>query len=157
MALHFIFPHFNSKQTTRRDSYRYSFVMNYGHLPQEKLQKQVNFEEIFLSMHQVFLFWFLFLRFCLSRRGEAPLCRWSYFLDCGLFFWSTSKIFSFLNFSLVPNRNFELPKQNVLTCCCEAPSPWALRQKVEDVYAGEAPWVHTLRAGEAWVLNPRQS
>ena len=45
---------------------------------------------------------------------------------------------------------------NVVTCCPDAPSQWGLRQKVQTFYAGEAPWVHALRAGEAWVLHSCQ-
>ena len=130
----FFFHTATQSKNTRRDSKRYSFVMNYGHFAQEKLQQQLKFEENFLSMLQLFSFWFSFLNWlCLSRRGELPLFRWSHFLDCGLHFWNTSKIFSFLNFSLAPNPTFDVPKQNVVTCCCDAPSPWALRQKVQDV------------------------
>jgi len=43
-------------KNTRRDSKRYSFVMNYGHFAQEKLQQQLKFEENFLSMLQLFSF-----------------------------------------------------------------------------------------------------
>jgi len=42
-------------QSSRRDSKHYLFVMNDGHLAQEKLQERVNFGEKYLSMIQLYL------------------------------------------------------------------------------------------------------
>jgi len=52
------------------------FIMNYGHLAQEKLQQRVNFGEKYLSMLQLFLVLIFASDQTLStRRSEAPLCR----------------------------------------------------------------------------------
>jgi len=52
------------------------FIMNYGHLAEEKLQQRVNFGEIYLSMLQLFLVLIFASDQTLStRRSEAPLCR----------------------------------------------------------------------------------
>jgi len=59
---------------------------------------------------------------------------------------------------LALNPTFDVPKKKCCKpCCCAAPSQWGLTQKVQDIYAGEAPWVHALRVGEAWVLHSCQS